>query len=444
MENNKKKIIVILSVIILLTVILGLVYRLAIKDKVLADEPVSYTNPILSKDGGFLAYLKYHFSGGDTLQTEKAEICTVNFRHKHKKKLAFATLRPKEEMRLTAIGDEYIDFEKSNYETGEKTLCRISSETGKLLWSSGEKNDGHFQELKQENGEKTVVIFNPPYDFENFEQASISWSEAGGAAKTIMEGSNDISLFTSPSFMGENILFIHKFFNGESWQNYLIGYHTKTGEKRTLSENCTNYLTGNGRIAIASRLSGTNSKKDFWEITVKTLSDGGTDTLVARENFEEEIFLYEWAASILLFQKGQSLCSYDFNTGKITEIASERSDGWWSYPLSPYYIAVSPDHSRLAILSYKETGDKRYKECIILSDINGGNKKLIFEKELSAFGKNPPFKSEFYKHILWTEGDYPLIFESKNPQEPETTRIIALKEDGSGKKYITGGFLSSF
>lgn len=433
MDNTKKIVIVVMLVLIVISLVVGLFFGKNKPD--INNHAYTYSNPLLSEDGNVLACLKSSINvSKDSYSVVSAQLNIINFKNKTKKQYFTIDLKQKSDIKLLEVSNTEVLYEIMDYADNSSTKYLFSIPEGISTPIAADKYSETL--IHPENKNLTAVV-------ELLDDISFVKILNNGSEEIIMDTAGVNDYFYRLSWAGNNLIFMAHIQKGQAAEDELWLYNHETGLTK-LESNCSNFILSPHKNFIASLIPSSVKNQKAWQMSCKKISSNGAVSLISDDFFNEEVFLYEWSPSEqgFLIQKGSTLCFYDIGTQKIKTIQNAEKDGWWGSPESPYYTAFNHDGSKLAILSYRETQDEKYLEFINFFDIKSDSKSTIYEQPIKSFGEKLPFKTDFYKHILWDSNKNTIIFEGKNPNNPSIKRLISISTDGKKKKLLMGGFLN--
>ncbi len=439
-------------VLMILALVCGVIYRKHREGKltiplVKPREYPSYTAPAFSEDDSAAAFLKVTTVKKGNEGESKAEICFGDVNGaKWKRKLQF-TFTPFEDLRILEYnsGMQTLRLERMDLKalTSSEYSCNLSSSQSTetvhdLPLISGEMSSS------SPDGRYKVTITDA--DEKKNKMAQVDLIESGTTDRTVAIARAVDESFFAPRWK-DNDLFIFQYQVPQNgvFSNQLLAYSVKTGAMTKLAPDCVSPLLSPEGRAVAYLVpldrgrvrDEHDEERPRWRMVVKNLDNTGE--LVPEEKvYSEDVDFYSWSGGGkgVLFQKGSTLSYIDCERGEERDLLNAREDGWWGYPLSPYFISWAPDGSRLAVILYLIADDRKSMvEKVVLFNMKSGTKEQIYSQLLSA--GNYGFHSSFHPHIVWSHNGTNLLFESRNASCPASTDIVLLSPESKESKILS-------
>ncbi|MHC9540576.1 MAG: hypothetical protein AB9903_13795 [Vulcanimicrobiota bacterium] len=442
----------VITVIMILALVCGVVYRRHREGKLkipLVKPSVypSYIVPVFSENDSAAAFLKVTTVKKDSENEYKVEICHGDINGAQWKRRLQFTFTPFENLRIREYnsGTQTLRLEKEDL----RALTR--SEYSCNLASSQFTETMHNQPLisfekssSSPDGRYKVTITDA--DEKKNKMAQVDLIESGTKDRTVaLARAADESFFTPRWRNSDLFIFQYQVPQNDVFFTQLLAYSLKTDAMTKLAADCVSPLLSPQGRAVAYLIpmdrgrvcDEPDEERPRWRLVVKNLDNTGE--LVPEEKvFSEDVDLYSWsgAGNGVLFQKGSKLSYIDCEKGEERDLLEAREDGWWGYPLSPYYISWAPDGSRLAVVLYLVADDRKSMiEKVVLFDMKNNTKDQIYSQILSA--GNYGFHSSFHPHIVWSHNGSHLLFESRNISYPASTDIVLLSPASKESKILS-------
>ncbi len=412
-----------------------------------SGKKIFYCSPRFSGDGRELIFIRVESDRKS--EGTHAEIWSGDIQGHKKHKLIELPLKAYEEIFIDSFDKDNrrLVFTRQSFRDGARTLYRYDDSTGKCV---AENIDGSARfSLAPPGGQASVTMY--PADEKRGILSRLEMVNKEGRRDAIMTGNTTADSFTPAGWSGDLLLFHCHTPVNSICHNQLWSYSIKTGRLSMVAEDAENVLPSpaGGGVAYLVPLARTKQRTgdepgDRWQLVVQGLGESGT-IMSGKLNFSEDSELYSWSpdGKSLLFMKGNFLCLYDLESGSEKKLIDSEKEGWWGYPLSPYFVNWSADGRKLALLCYSAAGEKdKITEKVVIVAVNDGSRRVIHRQEIPRV----KFSGEwsFHPHITWAPSGGSLVFEGRSPTSPQRTDITMVHEAGGEKKILSKGFLGFF
>jgi len=436
----------------ILALVLGVAYRRhregklkipLIKPRVIP----SYIVPVFSVNDSAAAFLKVTNAKKDDDTEFRAEICFGEVKGTGWKRKCQFSFNAFENLRITEYNSDAqtLRIEKSDLKALTRSEYCFNLNTSQMTETlheapliesekSSSSPDGRFKVTIREADVKKNIM------------AQIGLLETGMKERIVAVARAADESFFAPMWRDNDLfLFQYQVPQNEICLNQLLSYSVKTGSMAKIASDCASPLLSPKGNAVAYLVpldrgrvrDEHDDERPRWRLVVKNMDKTGE--LVPEEKvYSEDIDLYSWSGSGggVLFQKGSTLCYMDCEKGEERDLLNAREDGWWGYPLSPYYVSWAPDGCRLAVVLYLVADDRKTMvEKVVLFDIRSSTREQIHSQTLSA--GNYGFRSSFHNHIVWSHDGKHILFESRNGSYPASTEIVLLSPETKESKVLS-------
>ncbi|MDQ7822598.1 MAG: hypothetical protein RDV48_07350 [Candidatus Eremiobacteraeota bacterium] len=415
---------------------------------VFTRESTTYFNPLFSPDGKGIAFLEAEAaSAGDPAAPRGTRVWTGTVKKAGSKAVPLP-MKGLEGAAITSYDREkqLVVYEKTEYRSFLKSAGNCDIGLGSCQEPKAPEKAGAPACESPDRKRRAAVEKSPPSQG----PAKLVLEEEGKERATLMEALAEKDSFNGLAWQGDNFFFQYHTLSGLLYHNELWWYSCSSQKLTRLSEDCFNAVASPGGDKIAylvpqDRESPAESpRKACWQLVVKDLGDE-KPKLLSEERSDEELFLYGWApdGESLLVQKGSSLLCHRPRSGESKPLVAADEGLWWGLPLSPYYLAWSPDSSRIALLCYTINKDRgTYTEALFVIDAATGRKKAVHEHELRSLKFAGPVPGGFHRRVVWSPDGTSLLFEGK--RNDVSTDILLASPDGRGSKNLTGSMRAFF
>lgn len=436
----------------ILALVCGVVYRRHREGKIkipLLKPRVypSYIVPVFSENDSAAAFLKVTTVKRDSENGYKVEICHGDINGAQWKRNLQFSFTPFENLRILEYKSDTqtLRLEKEDLRTLNRSeySCNLASSQ----FTETLRNQPLISSDKSSSSPDSRYKVNiTEADEKKNKMAQVDLIESGTKDRTVAVGrAADESFFTPRWRNSDLFIFQYQVPQNDVFLTQLLAYSLKTETMTKLASDCVSPLLSPHGRAVAYLVpmergrvcNESDEERPRWRLVVKNLDN--TSELVPEEKiFSEDVDLYSWSGSGngLLFQKGSTLSYIDCEKGEERDLLNAREDGWWGYPLSPYYVSWAPDGSRLAVVLYLVADDRKSMiEKVVLFNMNNGTREQIHSQVLSA--GNYGFHSSFHPHIVWSHNGSHLLFESRNSSHPASTDIVLLSPASKELKILS-------
>lgn len=453
----KGSILILFSGIIIITTLFVLYKKKIIELPFLENigfQETSYHMPVFSSDGEGIAYIQIDRGKKQEPVQYNTAICTVDLFGKHRKKSVAMQLGKFEEPIIKDFNykEGLLSLQTINYPGDLRTdyLCNLN--TSEYKNERQQKLSSYNQLLSDKSGSNEKIIIENPDNDKNVSSGRIDYQKEDGTKVSVMTTASIDESFQPLGWINSGNDFLFQFHTVRNfiYYNQLWKFSHQTGNVKEVASDSFNVISSRANSIVAFLVPQCRAKNGDiqdrdscknWQLIVRNL-DEVSGNLILQKNYEGDIELYAWSAdgSGFIYSRESTLCYYDVNENSDRELLNSLEDGWWGCPLSPYYIAISNDKKKIAVLTYKYTNSdnstsRQLTEHLILIDLKNPSKKVI-SKEVFSTGKIQ-FLFNFHQRIAWSGSDEYIVFEGRNRKSPELTDIFLISADGSRKNNIS-------
>ena len=409
------------------------------------DVKTTYLDPAFSGDDRGVAFTKVRIEKTADVTRYGAEIWTFNIKGKPGKKSREIPLSDYQELLIKKLDFEgrKVTFQKKDYRESRSYdyLCSLEKGEYSEISSPGTV-------LDTEAGFKIVLEQSP-----SGKGRSLAVVRPEGRQEVIRRVDTTYESINNPraGARGNVILFQIQTEKNRIYQNQLWQYSMKTMAMSLVAEDCMNVIASPADESVAYliplfRNADRQRSHEKWGLIVRSLNDA-QDTSPLQESFNEDVELYSWSkdGKGFLFQKGTQLLYYDVAQEESRTLIDSKIDGWWGYPLSPYYVALSPDSKKVALLTYLISHDGRsLKERVIIIDIESSSRTVVHNEVMPNAKPQYHHRFSFHPRIIWSSSGEYMAFEGRNSKVPDLAEIYLLNIRKENKKNLSKGFLGIF
>lgn len=414
----------------------------------------SYIAPAFSSEGEGFAYIQVDKERNRDQIQYITSLHSKDIKGKNRKKLSFITLGKFEELSINdlSIKKESISLQKVDYVGNSKVdyLCDFKTGQYKIEKQKNLYSDNQMEFIRPQSNDK-ITITNPDIK-SNGNTGKVEYSKENGLNETIITTGRDDESFKSLGWVnnGNNFLFQFHTIRSFNFYNQLYSFTPNNSELLMIADDSFNVILSPDISLLAYLVPLCRTKsggmKDLdaceqWQMKVRNL-DIQKRNIVTQKNYDGDIELYSWIPDTqgFIFTRENVLFFYDALENTEKELVNSVEDGWWGYPLSPYYIAISKKGGKIALLtySYSDSGKKDSSiltERVIIVDINKPEKKVI-RSDFFSTGRIQ-FLFNYHPRIIWSNDDNLILYEGRNRKHPEITDIYLLTPDGSKKSNVS-------